>query len=692
MIKTETKTLPMNVEEELLSIKRRLELAQQAGRVGSFEWDLLNNTYFLTPELEELYGLPEGGFKMLKNWSDIIHPEDRESAQKAVEAAVKGKADLANEFRVVWPDGSIRWLHSRAKVVKDENGKPIKMYGVNVDITQQKLAEDRAVREGKKFLTLIENSSAGILLLDASGKIITFGHSVLGYKAEDKIGKSILDVIHPEDKGKVLEEIKNLAVTPGQTHTAQYRAMHKKGDWRWIEAVITNLLHDPNIGAVVVNYRDITERVEAEKIIKEKSTKDYLTGILNRHAFQDILEETIEKIKEGDIFSVLFLDLDRFKNVNDTLGHEVGDRVLEIISKRLAKTVNDLGVIGRLGGDEFGILVPDKKDRSKTLKLAKELLKTFKEVILIDDHQLFIEGSMGITSFPKDGTYANDLLRNADIALYRAKDEGRNNYRFYNDAMKTSAAKKLLLEQKLRAAPENKELFLEYQPIIDIETNQIVSLEALIRWKHPTMGTMYPNQFIPLAEETGVIKTLGRWALDEVIKDHKSWQKSYEKLPQITLNVSCAEFIDPALTKRINSVLRKSKMDPKYIEFEITESTAMKEIHKTKEKLDVLARMGVGIIMDDFGTGYSSLGNLQRFPLHKLKIDKSFITNCTKSESDAAIVRAIISMAHSLGLKVVAEGVENKDQLDFIRAYDCDYVQGFLFGKPQRADQVVELF
>lgn len=680
----------MSSEEEIKSIKKRLELAQQAGRVGSFEWDLKNNTYILSPELEQLYGLPLGGFKAIEsNWISIIHPEDRDSAFKAVEAATRGEEDLGNEFRVVWPDGSIHWLHSRAQVVRDKDGIPEKMYGVNVDITKQKEAEEKAKRESRKFLTLIENSSAGILLLDATGKIISFGHSVLGYRPEDKIGRNILEVIHPDDHQNVLKELASLAGNPGNTHVAVYRAKHKKGNWRWIEGVITNLLHDENIQAVVVNYRDITERVEAEKIIREQATKDSLTGILNRKTFQDILEQTIEDSKVNNkIFSVLFLDLDRFKNVNDTLGHEIGDKVLETIAARLSKVVGEQGTIGRLGGDEFGILLSDKDDRRGAQKMAKELLQIFKEKIVIEDNHLFIEGSMGITTYPRDGAEVNDLLRNADIALYRAKDEGRNNYRFYNDGMKMSAAKKLLLEQKLRAAPENKELFLEYQPIVDLNTNRVVNLEALIRWKHPVNGIMYPNQFVPLAEESGLIKILGRWALDEAIRQHQSWQKNFSELPKISLNVSGIEFIDPSLTKKISAILKRSKIDPQYLEFEITESTAMKNLSKTKEKLDVLSRMGIGIIMDDFGTGYSSLGNLQRFPLKKLKIDKSFIDNCTTNESDAAIVRAIISMAHSLGLKVVAEGVETEEQLSFIRAHDCDYAQGFFLGKPQPADKV----
>ena len=440
----------------------------------------------------------------------------------------------------------------------------------------------------------------------------------------------------------------------------------------------------------------ITQK-KAEARILHMAYYDSLTDLPNRILFQDRLNQTLENAKRYDVISaILFLDLDNFKRINDTLNHRVGDMLLKGIAERLATLVrasdtvaregmNILSnTVARLGGDEFIILLTEINSLQDAAKVSQRVLNTISKPFNINGYEVFVTASIGITLYPSDGNDLDGLLKNADIAMYHAKDQGKNNFQFYMQSMNVATIDRLTMENSLRKALEREEFLLYYQPRMDILTGKVIGAEALIRWNHPDKGLVYPNEFIPIAEETGFIIPIGEWVLKTACKQNKVWQKSGYSHTRISvsLNLSGHQFNQESLIAIIEKALNNSVLEPQYLELEITESVIMKRGEATVAMLNKLKNMGLTISMDDFGTGYSSFSYLSQFPLDIIKIDRSFISNVTKSSKDAAIVKAIIVMAHTLKLKVVAEGVETEQQLAFLREQGCDEMQGYLLSRP----------
>ncbi|MEK7870892.1 MAG: EAL domain-containing protein, partial [Nitrospirota bacterium] len=389
--------------------------------------------------------------------------------------------------------------------------------------------------------------------------------------------------------------------------------------------------------------------------------------------------------------AVMFLDMDRFKVINDTLGHTVGDSLLKAFAERLTTSVRSGDTVARLGGDEFIIVLADIAHAEDVTIVAEKIIHSLSKPFNLEGNELFITTSIGISLYPDDGKQPETLLKNADTAMYRAKEQGRNNYQYYSSAMNVSSFERLMMETSLRQALEKGEFLLHYQPQVDLATNQIIGTETLIRWKHPTMGLVSPAKFIPLAEETGIIVPIGEWVLRTACLQNKAWQAAGFPPIRNSVNVSGIQFRRTNLVETIRRVLDETGLAPQYLEIELTESILMKNEEKMIAAIDALHEMGVYISIDDFGIGYSSLSYLKRFAINSLKIDQSFIREITVNPEDAAIVAAIVTLAHSLKLKVIAEAVETDDQLKFLRALKCDEMQGYLFSKPLPAEDIVKL-
>jgi len=410
---------------------------------------------------------------------------------------------------------------------------------------------------------------------------------------------------------------------------------------------------------------------------------DILTNLPNRALFYDQLSSGIAQAKDkGKMSAVLFLDLDRFKLVNDTLGHAVGDKLLQAVSQRLRECIRSVDMVARLGGDEFTIILPQIKGEEDVIEICHKIKEILRPSFSLEGQDVYITTSIGISLYPGDGADPEILLKNADTALYRAKEKGRNNYQFYIPAMNAKAFHLLTMESKLRQGLEREEFILYYQPLIDLKTKGVVGMEALVRWQHSQMGLVSPLEFIPLAEECGLIIPLGEWVLRTACQQNKAWQE--EGLPplKVAVNLSARQFQQDNLVELVLKILEETGLDPQWLELEITENVAMLDIDFTIKVLMSLREKGVQIAIDDFGTGYSSLGYLKNFPISTLKIDQSFIGSLAEGNSDGAITTAMITLAHNLNLKVTAEGVETEEQLSFLQEQQCDSLQGYLFSKP----------
>jgi diguanylate cyclase (GGDEF)-like protein len=436
---------------------------------------------------------------------------------------------------------------------------------------------------------------------------------------------------------------------------------------------------------------DITERKRAEEQVRDLAYHDALTGLPNRLLFQDRLALSVAQAhRRGKGLAVLFLDLDRFKLINDSLGHSVGDLLIREVAVRLRSCLREGDTVARLGGDEFTLLLPDLGQAVDAAKVANKVLEVVRMPFEIDGRELFVTCSMGISLYPDDGHDPETLVKNADAAMYRAKEQGRDHYQLYTRALNATALERLALESSLRKALAQDELLLYYQPILDVASRRVQGLEALLRWQHPDRGLVSPAEFIPLAEVTGLILPMGPWVLRTACAQARAWQALRPGL-RIAVNLSARQFQEPGLVGHVTDALADTGLDPRLLQLEITESNAMQNAQTAIQTLRELKALGVGLSIDDFGTGYSSLSYLRRFPIDTLKIDQSFIRDIGTDPDDAAIASAIIALAHTLKLEVVAEGVETVGQLEFLARHACDRTQGYLFSKPLPTEQCAEL-
>jgi diguanylate cyclase (GGDEF)-like protein/PAS domain S-box-containing protein len=551
---------------------------------------------------------------------------------------------------------------------------------------ERKHAEETLKETEGRLKTIVDSVQTGIILIDAESRRIVdvndVAVSIIGRSKHEMLGATCHNFICPQppgrcpviDRGQAVENSEGLLlIASGQKLPV-------------IKNVATVMLNGRR--HLLESFIDISDRKRAENEIHNLAYYDTLTGLPNRTFLQDRLGRTLNGRSRGRPFAVMFLDLDRFKDINDTLGHVFGDSMLKEVAARLSGCVRKHDTVLRLGGDEFVVVLPGvERDRDIT-NIARKILTVLSEPIVIDEHEIFSTGSIGIALYPGDGLDIETLLKHADTAMYRAKDQGRNNFQYFSREMNLQAVEQRQLETSLRHALKEEEFFLAFQPQMELRTGRVVGVEALLRWRHQEHGILLPGSFVPLAEKTGLIIPIGEWVLRAACRQGRMWQDAGLPALRMAVNLSGRQFKQYNLIGIIDDILQETGFDPTLLELELTESTLMEHADTTVQTLRGIKKMGIHLAIDDFGTGYSSLSHLKKFPLDRLKIDRSFIKDITFNVDDAAIAEAIIAMAHSLKLQVVAEGIERQDQLDFLACRQCDEMQGFLLSPPVTADKI----
>ncbi|MDO3385271.1 EAL domain-containing protein [Gilvimarinus sp. SDUM040013] len=556
---------------------------------------------------------------------------------------------------------------------------------------------EQALWANETYLSaILQYSPALIAVKDLNGNVVMASdhYKQLAHVADEPLaGKSAYD-IYPEELVESLKVMEAAALDNSRPYETELELQHKDGSMHTY-LMVKFPLSDRNqeVFGVCTICTDVSDRKLAENALREQQSRlnymafhDSLTSLPNRSLFYDRINNGVARAQRSKHkLALMLLDVDRFKNINDSLGHDSGDLLLKAIATRLNEGVREMDTVARLGGDEFVVVLEGINDVEDVRFVANKLLAQLSRPMEISGHEISITASIGISVFPTDGENTDELLKNADIAMYKAKEAGKNNCQFYAKGMSASAVNFLLLENDLRRGIDQNQLVLHYQPQVDLATGKLIGVEALVRWQHPERGMVSPMHFIPLAEETGLIVPLGDWVLKEACHQQQSWLGSDLDVPKMAVNLSTRQFRQKDFPGKVAMVLRDTGLPAQYLELEITESCAMEHASETINQLNQLNQMGLSLSIDDFGTGYSSLAYLKRFPIDKLKIDSSFIHDIPLDQNDAAIARSIIGLAHNMQLTVVAEGVEQEQQVQWLRENHCDQVQGFLFAKPMSA-------
>lgn len=541
----------------------------------------------------------------------------------------------------------------------------------------------------------LESSIDGILVINNEDKLLDFNskfvemwdipENILAYKNGTLLLTYIADKLkNPEDFNESVNKLKE-----HQNLTKSIKIFSK--DNKTIEQYSQPYTLNNEVAGRVWSFRDVTDRSKMEEKIKFQAMHDTLTGLPNRSALLERIHQVIKSYKDTqEKFAILFFDLDRFKLINDSFNHRAGDELLQTVATRVKQVMRSDDFIARLGGDEFVGLVVNVKSNAELIKIATKLLSVFQSPFTVTNHEVVVFPSIGICIYPTDGKTADELLQHSDMAMYRAKELGGNQFQFYTSELNKLNAERLMLEADLHKAIKNKEFILYYQPQLDITQNKIISVEALIRWNHPERGTLLPIDFIPFAEETGLMNSIGNWVLKEACQKNKEWQTRGLPKIRIAVNITTQQFKQPDFVETIKRILQETQLEPQYLEIELTENMIITST-EAAEKIEKLREEGVFIALDDFGTGYSSLNHLRTITIDRLKIDKSFIQNISINRDDEVIVQAIITMAKSLNLEILAEGVETKEQLNFLKSNKCGEVQGFYFSKPLTSEELTKI-
>jgi diguanylate cyclase (GGDEF)-like protein/PAS domain S-box-containing protein len=540
-------------------------------------------------------------------------------------------------------------------------------------------------RSEARFRSLVQNSSDVITVIGPDGRVRYESPStvgVLGGTLGDAGGLPI-HVVHPEDRATVAAAARELGARPGATATVEFRARHRDGRWRHVEAFAANLLDDAAVAGYVVNTRDISERKALEEQLTHRAFHDPLTGLANRALFANRLSHAIRRSRRhGLAIAVLFLDLDDFKDVNDSLGHGAGDELLKEVARRLDDAIRPIDTVARLGGDEFAMLFDELEDVLDIGHVAERVLAALEPPFTIDGRQVFVRGSIGIATATASGVTADELLRNADVAMYTAKGRGKGGYELFESSMHAALVERLDLENDLREALERDEFALHYQPIVSLPGEELMGVEALVRWRHPEHGLLSPARFIHVAEQAGLIVPIGTWVLNNACHQASAWRERFGDGLRMSVNLSARQLQDAGLHQKVATSLSDSGLDPGSLILEITESLVVEDGDAAIARLQQLRDLGLRLAVDDFGTGFSSLSYLRHLPVDILKVDRAFVSGLTPGGAENPLTEAIVAMGHSLDLVVVGEGVEKAEQATALAAMGCDFAQGYHFGHP----------
>jgi len=670
-------------------LKERMELALLGSRTSVLDWNFSTNDFYISPSWKEMLGYHDDELiNSTFTWHHRVHPKERKNIfNQFRETERKQLKYFENTHRLKHKNGHWVWVLGRAQIIYDEEGNRVRMVGTHIDITEEKELQ----LKNSHRVQMISQMHEAVNTTDLKGYITSWNNGselTYGYKAEEVIGKHISLLYSPAEYEKFVKNIPTL-MQEGEFRTTL--PLIKKSKETALVSLSLSLLRDDNgVPTEIVGYgQDVTEFHKQKDVLYYQAHYDALTDLPNRVLFTDRLTHSIEIAERHNTgFALFFIDLDKFKNINDSLGHDVGDKVLKAVAKRLTSIIRKEDTLARLSGDEFTVIMDDLHHPEDASILAKKILDVLAEPLYIDDNMLYVTSSIGISHYPEDAKDAEYLLKYADTAMYKAKEEGRDNFQFYSSEMTKQALEHMSMKTSLQQAIDNDEFIIHYQPQINTLDNTLVGVEALVRWQHPERGLLLPDTFIPMAEETGLIVKIDKMVMKKAMKQMSKWYKLGLDPGLLAINLSIQQLESHTFVEEIKERIKKYNFKAEWLELEITEGQMMRRPEEVIRKLTEIHDLGVSISIDDFGTGYSSLSLLKRLPINRLKIDRSFVKDLPKDEDDVAIVQAIIALADSLNLELIAEGVETSEQKDFLEKNHSTFVQGYLFSPPLNVDKM----
>ncbi|SHE69166.1 bifunctional diguanylate cyclase/phosphodiesterase [Alkalibacter saccharofermentans] len=671
---------------------QKYKLAVDGAKDGIWEWDIKEDRYLFSEKWLKYCGYDPWQIKnTIDGWKGLLHPEDADEAERTLKEYLNsGNGGYQNIYRIRCAEGSYKTILSKGVCIWDEEGNPVRMAGSHTDITQQMMLQE-SLREEKEFSdNVIKESAVIIMLLSLEGEILRFNdfaRGITGYADEEIKGKKVFELF-PRNKQDKIKGLYREIITGENANSIEEKIITKNNkavDVLWSFSP----LHD-NVGntrGIILNGTDITERKEMERRLYHAAYYDELTQLPNRAMFNFKVEEKLSEIKgTNDQMALLYLDIDNFKHINEIYGYIVGDELLRYVASVLSHTVSSEGITARLSGDEFIVSMEGIKGVDDVIDQINEINYCLSKPWIHNGQEFYINISCGVAIYPKDGDNLGTLLKRADLAVFSAKEQGKNSYCLFAEEMEDKSKKYMEMDNMLRKAILGNEFTLHYQPQVDATNGKIKKLEALIRWNHPERGFISPEEFIPIAEQTGHIEAIGEWVVEEACRQIKSWKGKGITTPKVSINLSSTMLSRQGISEKSIETINRSIQNVD-VEFEITETAILTNEKNVLKALDIMKKNGITIALDDFGTGYSSLNHLQNLPIDVLKIDSSFLMNIHKSDKEKSLYESVIQLAHSLELEVVAEGVETKEQVEFLKENKCDTLQGYYFSRPLPPDK-----
>lgn len=682
----------------LMISEQRYELAVEGANDGIWDWDLVNNNYIFSIKGKPTLGYAESDFESnVESWRNLIHPDDKCKTAVIEQYLKEGQNGIyENTFRIRSKSGDYRWILSRGKAVWNKEGIPVRIAGSHTDITQHMHLQEALRTQMELSEHIILDAPMLIMVVDSNLKIMQFNpyaEKATGYRKDELTGESceyLKNLI--TDRLSIGEMLKK--VLSGDYLNGIEITLQKKMGGYISVLWNNNILHDENggvLGVVSIGV-DITDRIIMESQLDSFAFYDKLTGLPNRTLFEKEVCEYIQKRQHNEKMAVIYLDVDDFKQINDTMGYAMGDSYIRHASKLLTSVIQSPNSIARMGEDEFAVLLTNVEDEQSIITMAGKLLEILRKPWIIGNQNYFVTYSIGIAIYPDHAADYGTLMRNANTAMHHFKDNGKNGFSIYKENMLEETLKYMQMRNLLAEAIEKEEFILYYQPQIDLKNGRIIGLETLIRWNHPIRGFISPMEFIPLAERTGQIEVIDKWVLKTACKQKSEWVKAGYLPVKIAVNLSGRMLMKDDVIQTVKDIINNCMINPGDLELEVTETALIKELDKATGILEELKQLGISIALDDFGTGYSSLTYLQKLPLDILKIDREFLRNVRNEDDEMYIYNAIIGMAHNMGLKVISEGVETNEQKSFLMKNSCDIGQGYYFDRPMPAEKVEQLY